>query len=255
MDLGLNGRRVLVCGASRGLGAATAQAFADEGAALVLAARGSDRLGAQSVRTKGHPIEVDLSAPEGPRSAVESAVEHLGGLDVLVVNSGGPPPGDFKSLTDEDWNRAIEGTLMSSIRLIRAGLPHLEKGIDPAIVIVLSSSVRMPIPGLTTSNVLRPGLAGLVKSLASELSPIRVNGVAPGRISTERVAAMDEQRAKIAGVNTEQIRTATEHRIPLGRYGDPMELGRVATLLASSAMSYVNGAIIQVDGGLVLALP
>jgi 3-oxoacyl-[acyl-carrier protein] reductase len=144
---------------------------------------------------------------------------------------------------------------MSSIRLIRAALPHLAAGTDPSIVLILSSSVRMPIVGLTTSNVLRPGLDGLIKTLASEIVPIRVNGVAPGRFTTDRVAAMDEQRALRAGVPVEKIRKDTNGRIPLGRYGAPVELGRVVALLASSAMSYVNGTVVQVDGGMVLSLP
>jgi 3-oxoacyl-[acyl-carrier protein] reductase len=179
----------------------------------------------------------------------------MGGLDLLVVNSGGPPAGTFESLGEDEWERAIAGTLQSALRLIRAALPHLREGSDAAIVVNLSSSVREPIPGLTTSNVLRPGLAGLIKNLGFEIAPIRINGVAPGRFDTDRVLQLDSARAESKGLSVEEVRRQTEATIPLGRYGDTAEIGRVAAFLLSPAASYVTGAIVPVDGGLVRALP
>ena len=201
------------------------------------------------------PVALDLSNPDGASRAVEAALSVLGGLDGLVVNSGGPPGGTFAAIDDGTWERAIAGTLQSTIRLIREALPHLREGRDPAILIVLSSSVREPIPGLITSNVLRPGLAGLIKSLVGEIAPIRINGVAPGRFDTERVRSLDEARAAETGSSVEEIQAQTRARIPLGRYGDPEELGRVVAFMLSPAASYLNGVILPVDGGMIRSLP
>jgi 3-oxoacyl-[acyl-carrier protein] reductase len=134
-------------------------------------------------------------------------------------------------------------------------LPHLRDGRDPAVLVNLSSSAREPIPGLTTSNLLRPGLAGLIKSLTAEIAPVRINGLAPGRIATDRIAQIDTARAAQTGLSREEIERQTIARIPLGRYGEPMELGRVAAFLLSPAASYVTGAIVPIDGGMIKALP
>ena len=168
---------------------------------------------------------------------------------------GGPPPGRFEDLDEATWLRAIDGTLLSTIRLIRAALPHLRQGRDPAILIILSSSVREPIPALSTSNLIRPGLAGLLKSLVEEIVPIRINGLAPGRLGTDRIGQLDAARATAAGVEVAEIQRRTLERIPLGRYGDPAELGRIGAFLLSPAASYVTGAIVPVDGGMIKALP
>jgi 3-oxoacyl-[acyl-carrier protein] reductase len=254
MDLGLAERRFLVGGASRGLGAAVAQALVAEGARVA----GASRQPAPTDGSTGNGvirIAVDLSEPAGPADAVAAAVRALGGLDGMLVNTGGPPGGAFSALDEAAWQRAIDGTLHSTLRLIRAALPHLRAGRDPAIVVILSSSVREPIPGLVTSNVLRPGLAGLIKSLVTEIAPIRINGVAPGRFTTERVRSLDEARAAESGATIEDVRAQTEARIPLGRYGDPDELGRVVAFLLSPAASYLDGVILPVDGGMIRSLP
>lgn len=255
MDLGLADRRFLVGGGSHGLGAAVTRALAAEGARVAAAARDRAALTAAMGDIGGTAIAVDMSTPEGPAAAVREAVAGLGGLDGLLVNSGGPPAGTFAALDEAAWERAIAGTLLSSIRLIREALPHLREGRDPAIVVVLSSSVREPIPGLVTSNVLRPGLAGLIKSLVGEIAPIRINGVAPGRFDTERVRSLDAARAKETGSSIEAIQEQTRARIPLGRYGDPDEMGRVVAFLLSPAASYLNGVILAVDGGMIRSLP
>jgi 3-oxoacyl-[acyl-carrier protein] reductase len=255
MDLGLADRRFLVCGASRGLGAAVARALAADGARVAAAARGRQGLTAAVQEFGGTPIAVDLSTPDGPATAVREAVAALGGLDGLVVNSGGPPPGSFDAVDEATWEQAIAGTLLSSIRLIREALPHMREGHDPAIAVVLSSSVREPIPGLVTSNVLRPGLVGLIKTLVDEIAPIRINGVAPGRFDTERVRSLDATKAAGSGTSIEAIQDQRRARIPLGRYGDPDELGRVVAFLLSPAASYLNGVILAVDGGMIRSLP
>lgn len=255
MDLGLDGRRILVGGATRGLGSAIATVLAAEGARLGAMARPSERLTAAAAALDAVAIPADLAEPSSPAAAVDAAVAALGGLDGLVVNTGGPPAGRFAEIDEAAWEQAIATTLQSSLRLIRAALPHLREGRDPGILIVLSSSVREPVADLVTSNVLRPGLAGLVKSLVPEIAPVRINGLAPGRFETERVRFLDETRASRTGETVDEVRAAHVARIPLGRYGEPIEIGRVGAFLLSPAASYVTGVILPVDGGMVRSLP
>ena len=255
MDLGLGGARALIGGGSGGLGGAIAETLGAEGARIGLIGRSGEKLEAAAARLGSLAVPADLSTAGGPAAAVETAVAAFGGLDLLVVNSGGPPPGRFDELDEATWQAAIDGTLWSAIRLLRAALPHLRAGRDPAILVVLSSSVREPIPGLTTSNLIRPGLVGLIKSTAEEIVPVRINGLAPGRFATGRIAQIDAARAASTNVTVEEIQRRTIDRIPLGRYGEPLELGRVAAFLLSPAASYITGAIVPVDGGMIRALP
>jgi 3-oxoacyl-[acyl-carrier protein] reductase len=255
MDLGLTERRMLVCGASRGLGAATARVLRAEGATIALAARPSADLQGTAADIDATAIAADLSTADGPRQAINDAVAALGGLDGLLINSGGPPPGTFDETDEDAWRKAIDGTLLGTLRLVREALPYLREGREPAIAVILSSSVREPIPALVTSNVLRPGLAGLIKSLVPEIAPIRINGLAPGRFGTDRIRQLDAKRAADAGTTPDEIARQTIARIPLGRYGDPDELCRVAAFLLSPAASYLTGVIVPVDGGMIRSLP
>ncbi|MFM9135859.1 MAG: SDR family NAD(P)-dependent oxidoreductase [bacterium] len=244
MDLGLAGRRFAVTAGSRGLGFATAQALARDGARVLIAARDPDRT-REAVDLLGPDalgIALDLAAPGAPATLAVTAREAWGALDGLVVNVGGPAPGRSLEYSDEQWDAAIEGVLLASVRTVREMVPVLAPG--AAILVILSTTVREPIAGLGASNVLRPGLAMLVKELSRDLAPaIRVNGILPGRIATARTVALD-------GADPAS-RRAQESVIPLGRYGDPEEFGRVAAFLVSPAASYVTGSLVAVDGGLL----
>jgi len=256
VDLGLDGARALIAGGSSGLGLAVGTALAGEGARVALAARPSDRLDTAVGALPGAiAAPIDLGDPGGPAEAVDRTVEAFGGLDVVLVNSGGPRPGTFDALDDAGWQDAIESTLHSALRLIRASLPHLRTSERAAILVILSSSAREPIPGLTASNTLRPGLAGLIKSLTAEIVPVRINGLAPGRFTTQRSIEVEKVTAANTGQTTDEVRAALIARIPLGRLGDPAELGRLGAFLLSPAASYLTGAIIPIDGGMIRSLP
>jgi 3-oxoacyl-[acyl-carrier protein] reductase len=252
VDLGLAGKRFVVGGGSKGLGRAVAEVLVAEGASVLVVSR--DPAGAaEELGERAVPCAADLATAEGIETVV-SAAHELGGLDGLLVNSGGPPPGQVLDVADDSWERAYQLLLGNPIRLIRALRPDFRDG--AAILFVTSSSVRVPIAGLDTSNVLRPGVAALVKCLAIALAPrVRVNSIAPGRLDTERVRFLDEERAEAEGISPAEHHERMAKTIALGRYGDPVELGRVAAFLLSSAASYVTGAAIQVDGGYVRAIP
>jgi len=234
MDLGLQGRRYVVTGGSRGLGLATARALAADGARTWLVARHADRLreAAESLGPDHGFTAIDV-AVEGAAEAIADAV---GPIDGVLVNVGGPPAGGTLDLSDAQWREAIDGVLLATVRVLRTLSAQVVEG--GSILVVLSTTAREPIAGLGASNALRPGLAMVVKELSNTLAPaIRVNGIMPGRIATDRLMAV------ASGDVGEGV--------PLGRVGEPAEFGRVAAFLLSPAASYVTGAILAVDGGLL----
>ena len=256
MDLGLTGARALIGGGSRGLGGAIAEALAARAPAWLSSrgpARASRRRRAGSTRSPSRPTS---RRPTDPRRRSRRRSTRSAGSTCWSSTPAARRPGASRTSTRRPGRRAIDGTLLSAVRLLRAALPHLREGRDPAILVILSSSVREPIPGLTTSNLIRPGLAGLIKSLVEEIAPVRINGLAPGRVRDrpDRPARRGAGPTA-AGVAVEEIQRRTIERIPLGRYGDPLELGRVGAFLLSPAASYVTGAIVPVDGGMIRALP
>lgn len=256
MDLGLRGARAFVAASSAGIGFAIAGALVDEGARVAIAARDRVRLERArmqlAARGEVQAIRADLAGPEAGR-AVEEAVAGLGGLDVLVVNGGGPPPGTFGELDDAAWAAAVEGTLMAAVRMIRAALPSLRASGRGRVIAVESTSVKQPIPELLLSNSIRLGVVGLAKSLATELAPsgITVNVVCPGMTDTDRIRRLDESLARAQGRPVEEVAAERVRAIPAGRLARPDEIAAVVAFIASARASYLTGTTIAVDGGLV----
>ena len=246
----------MVGGASRGIGRAIAAELIGSGARVLVMSRGAEAIeaAARDLGEAAFPLAADIVAADTAARTRAAVEEHLGRLDGVVVNSGGPPPGHALDLSDGEWSGAFELLVGGPIRLLRELVPVMGEG--GAVLFVTSSSVRQPIDGLDSSNVLRPGVAALAKVLARELGPsIRVNSIGPGRIDTDRVAELDSSRAERTGATAAEVRRASEASIPLRRYGEPEELARVAAFLLSGAASYVSGAAIQVDGAAVTAVP
>jgi 3-oxoacyl-[acyl-carrier protein] reductase len=264
MDLDLVGRRAALMASSDGIGKAIACALAREGVHVMLSGRDPEKLAGAVEEAKAAAgsgarvagVTVDLGEPDGPAALVATAVEAFGGLDILLTNAGGPPAGPLLGFDDETWHRVFESVLLSVARGARAALPHLEASEQGRIVSIASSSIKATLSGLGFSNVFRPGIHGLVKTLAEELGPkgITVNLIAPGKIDTARVRWLDDTRAERTGTSGAEVRAASERDIPLGRYGEPGELAEVAVFLCSKAARYVSGTATLVDGGAVRAL-
>jgi len=255
MDLGLKGKVAVVAAASKGLGFGVAQALAREGAILSICSReeAAIQAAAEKLKAEGaadvHAVAIDVKDGAAVKAWIDATGSKYGQIDALLVNAGGPPAAKFKDITDEMWQAAFDLTLMSAVRMIRAAIAHMKQG--GAIVTITSSSVVEPIERLGLSTVMRMGVAGLVKTLADELAPdgIRVNNLLPGRIDTDRVAALDQNAAKTRGVSFEQVRQESLGRIPLKRLGTIEEFGAAGAFLLSPAASYITGATLRVDGG------
>ncbi|WP_322919325.1 SDR family oxidoreductase [Nocardioides renjunii] len=256
MDLQLTDRVYVVTGGARGLGRASADALVAEGARVVLSGRSQESLDAAVAalddtagRKAAVAVVADNADPGTPARLLAAADDAWGRLDGALISVGGPPKGAVTAITDEQWSTAFGSVFLGAVRLSREIGAALPAG--GSLGLVLSSSVRAPLPEMAISNGLRPGLAMVAKTLADELGPrgVRVNGLLPGRIATERVAELDASTG-----DPEAARRAAEASIPLGRYGEPEEFGAVAAFLLSPAASFLTGVMLPVDGGLLRSL-
>jgi 3-oxoacyl-[acyl-carrier protein] reductase len=259
MDLGIKGKTALVVAASKGMGRASALGLAAEGARVVMCARGEAALkdaAAEVKRQTGADVVAlvaDASRAADISRVVAEANRAFGGVDILVANVGGPPPGPFEQMTDEHWKTAFEQVHLSTVRFIREVLPHMKQARWGRILAIQSSSVKQPVDGLVLSNGIRPGIAGLFKTLAGDLAPhgITANLVLPGRIMTDRFREHQTDRATRSGVTLEKQMELSSADIPMGRIGTPEEFAAMVVFLASARASYVTGTAVQVDGGLI----
>jgi 3-oxoacyl-[acyl-carrier protein] reductase len=258
MDLGLHGKVAIVGASSKGLGKASALALAREGAQVTICARRPAELAAAAADIRRETgvdvlaVEADLATAAGVDSVVAAAVARFGGVDVLVANTGGPMLGTFADLTDDDWRQALEAVTLNFVRFVRAVVPHMRARHWGRIVGIQSSSVKQPVGGIDLSNGLRPGIAGLMKGIMPDLAAdgITINLVLPGRFLTSRLspeAGQSPQQDEALQARLAPLAAG----IPLGRLGNPSELGSVVAFLASEQASYITGAVCQVDGGIV----
>jgi len=258
MDLGLEGKVALVTGASRGLGYATALTLAREGCRVAVNSRSeenanaaaekiSSETGTQAIGLAGDVSEVGIA-----EELVDGTVDAFGGLDLLFTNAGGPPPGAFESFDEETWQKSIELSFMSHVRLIRSALPYLRESEAASVLTVTSISVKQPIVNLVLSNSVRAATVGLTKTLAIELGKdsIRFNSILPGWTETERVVQLMESRAAENNSTVEEETAKQSAESPLGRVGQPDEFANAAVFLLSPAASYITGVMLNVDGGM-----
>lgn len=252
MDTGLQGKTAVVPGSTSGLGEAIARTLAAEGANVVL----GGRRGVRAREIAGEldsavGVEFDLANPDAPDTLVDTAIERFGRVDVLVLNSGGPKPGNATNLTEESLRDALETLLLRQLRLVELTLPGMRENGWGRVVGVGSGGIQQPITGLALSNVGRAGLAAYLKSLANVVAGdgVTVNMVLPGRMDTERVGQLDQAQATATGSAPEEMRRRSEAAIPTGRYGTAQEFANVVTFLCGTGASYVTGEQIRCDGG------
>ncbi len=262
MELGIEGKVAAVGGASTGLGKAIAWALAREGARVAICARGQERLertGLALHRAAGREIfafPTDLATDDGPREFVDATVKQFGRVDILVCNSGGPPPTAAANTPREAWSEALQLSLLSTVRMAQAAIPYMRRDRWGRIICVTSVSVKSPLPGMILSNTARPGVVGFAKTLAQEFARdgITVNVVCPGYMATDRVQELAEERAALDGRPVEEVMEEMVAGIPAGRMGDPKELGDLVAFLASERAGYITGTTLQIDGGYIRSL-
>jgi len=262
MDLGLRGRVAVVAGASTGLGRAIARALAAEGARVAIASRSEGPLDAAAREIAAETgaevlaVPTDVTREDQVQALVEMAVARWGAVHVAVANAGGPPPTRFEDTPASALGEALRLNLLSTVHLAHAAVPHMRAAGWGRFIALMSMTVKQPMPGMILSNTARAGVVGWVKTMATELAPhgITCNVVAPGYFQTGRVEELNQARARREGRPADVILAETEARIPMRRMGDPAELGDVVAFLASERASYITGATLQVDGGVVQGL-
>ena len=262
MDLGISEKRALILGSSQGLGFGIARYLAQEGAKVMLLGRNEERLkkSAEALQAEGTKLQnyvvADLSDSDSAARIHEATMDALGGIDILVNNSGGPQPGSVANIDAADWLTQFETMILRIMEITSLCLPGMRAEGWGRVINIVSSGVIQPIPNLGMSNTLRASLLGWAKTLSNEVAGegITVNSVVPGRIHTSRVDELDAKAAEHQGKTPEEIAAASRATIPTGRYGRVEEFAAVVTFLASEPASYVNGSMIRVDGGFIRSL-
>jgi 3-oxoacyl-[acyl-carrier protein] reductase len=257
MNLDLQNKTALVCGASQGLGFAIAEALAQEGCTVGLLARNAEKLDAHVNNFRANGMSATaLPADMGDWSSIDAALQRFGLPDILVNNSGGPPPVDVTAVDPHLWRQQFETMVLNQMRLTEAVLPAMRQKKFGRILSVASTSIVEPFPSLAISNSLRAALAGWMKTLAGQVAGdgVTVNMLLPGSFATERIDRLNAVEARARGISLEQVVAESSADIPVGRYGDPQEFGAVAAFLASPKASYVTGQMIRIDGGATKSL-
>ncbi|MBO6901681.1 MAG: SDR family oxidoreductase [Rhizobiaceae bacterium] len=258
MELNLSGRKALVMGSTKGLGYGIAKALAAEGATVGIVGRTLENAteAASTVDGNAHGFACDTANAEQVDALFSNATAQMGTIDILVLNGGGPPPGSAQGVSSDQWRASFDSMFVNLVRLADLALPHMIEARFGRIISVISSGVIEPIPNLAISNAIRPALVGWGKTLAGEVGKhgITVNAIAPGRIATDRLKQLDANNAQRLGKSVDEIQSASQGRIPVGRYGRPDEFGSAAAFLASERASFITGSILRVDGGQIASI-
>lgn len=258
MNLGLDGKVAVVAAASRGIGRAVAHQLSEEGAGVAICARGEDDLhdAVESCPGPAIGVQADVRETADLQTLIEDTLEAFGGIDVVVNNAGGPPPGGFQEVGPEDFEAALQLNLLSTIRLTQLALPHLKEAEGGRVINITSVTAKEPKPDLALSNTARSAVLGAAKTLSREVAPegITVNSVLPGSTGTERMVELTRDKAERRGISYEEAQRESAGSIPMDRWGTPREIADVVTFLASERASFVTGCAIPVDGGYTRSL-